>query len=87
MKMVLKNIIWPEEGEQNEDGCSVAAKSLVAGYLRQFVEKGIHFSEYVLSQCTGLFCIDAIFRELLHVYFKLFEITFKPAYEDSNRTR
>ncbi|XP_023818441.1 G2/M phase-specific E3 ubiquitin-protein ligase-like [Oryzias latipes] len=37
-QMVLQNIIWPEDEEQNEDGCSVAVKSVVAGYLRKFVE-------------------------------------------------
>ncbi|KAF3837690.1 hypothetical protein F7725_009458, partial [Dissostichus mawsoni] len=38
-QMVLNNIIWPGEGDnEDDDGCPVAIKCRIAGYLRQFVE-------------------------------------------------
>ncbi|KAJ4946748.1 hypothetical protein JOQ06_008794 [Pogonophryne albipinna] len=38
-RMVLNNIIWPGEGDnEDDDGCPVAIKCRIAGYLRQFVE-------------------------------------------------
>lgn len=50
----MLNIIQPEEGKLNEDGCSVAVKSLVAGNLWRFVEAGIlsvfktmHFENWI----------------------------------------
>ncbi|XP_034001050.1 uncharacterized protein LOC117494314 [Trematomus bernacchii] len=37
--MVLNNIIWPGEGDnEDDDGCPVAIKCRIAGNLRQFVE-------------------------------------------------
>lgn len=45
--MVLDNIIWPGEEEKEDDnGCSVAIRCKMAGYLRQFVETGILFSYF-----------------------------------------
>ncbi|XP_034564149.1 uncharacterized protein LOC117830224 [Notolabrus celidotus] len=38
-QMVLNSIIWPGEGgEEDDNGCPVAIRCKIAGYLRQFVE-------------------------------------------------